>query len=67
MRGGSEPCTDPVNANGVRLRAGGPHAGRVLFTATHNAYHGEYIVVYTLQRRRSALPAEQQRRERQAC
>lgn len=35
---------DPVNANGIRLRSGGPHAGRLLFTATHNAYQGDIIV-----------------------
>ena len=37
---------DPVNANGIRLRSGGPHAGRLLFTATHNAYQGD-ITVYS--------------------
>jgi hypothetical protein len=46
MRGGNEPCMDPVNANGVRLRTGGPHLGRVLSTATYNAYQGD-IVVYS--------------------
>eukprot|EP01048_Picozoa_sp_COSAG05_P031058 COSAG05_NODE_11135_length_529_cov_0.711628_1_plen_63_part_00 len=37
-------CLDPVNANGIRLRADGPHPGRLLFTATHNAYEGDIIV-----------------------
>jgi hypothetical protein len=37
-------CMDPVNANGIVLQEGGPHAGRLLFTSTHNAYQGDIIV-----------------------
>ena len=32
--------------NGIQIRAGTPHAGRVMFTTTHNSFHG-CIVVYT--------------------
>ena len=39
-------CIGPVMGNGVQIRAGTPHAGRVLFTTTHNSFHGA-IVVYT--------------------
>jgi hypothetical protein len=31
---------------GFQIREGTPHAGRVMFTTTHNSFHG-CIVVYT--------------------
>jgi hypothetical protein len=39
-------CATPVMGNGIQIRNGTPHAGRVLFTTTHNSFHG-CIVVYT--------------------
>jgi len=39
-------CATAVMGNGIQIRNGTPHAGRVLFTTTHNSFHG-CIVVYT--------------------
>lgn len=39
-------CATPVMGNGMQIRPGTPHAGRVLFTTTHNSFHG-CIVVHT--------------------